>query len=125
MNFFLSLFLKYLVTVGVVAAMAEFLPQYIMMTRSWQAFALIGAVIFGLNLLARPVLNLLTLPLRLFISILALLIVNGVIVWLLVQVMDLIDPSIAEFEIIGGWTGWIVVVVVLGLANWLMKKLLR
>lgn len=125
MAFPLRIFLRYLVTVGVVAAMAAFLPQYVLITGDAVAFFVIGAVIFGLNLLARPILNLITLPLRLFLSIVALIIVNGAFVWLLMKAMEYVDPSLARFEILEGWTGFAVVAVVLGVANWLMKNLLR
>lgn len=121
----LRLFLRYLVTVGVVAGMSAFLPQYVVITGGAKAFFVIGAVLFVLNLFARPVLNLLTLPLRIFLFIVALIIVNGVFVWLLVKAMEYVDPALAQFTILGGWTGFAVVAIVLGLANWLMKNLLR
>ena len=125
MSFVIGLLLRLLVSIGVIAALDAFLPQYVLVDGGWQAYAIIGAILAVLNLVVRPILNILTLPLRLLASVLALILVNGVFVWILVKVMEYVDPSLARFEILGEWQGWVVIAVVLGLAHWVMKMFLR
>jgi uncharacterized membrane protein YvlD (DUF360 family) len=125
MSFPLRLLLRFLVTVTVVAALSTFLPQYVFVAGGVKAFFLIGAVLAVMNVLVRPLLHLIALPLKLFATILALVLVNGGFVWILVRVLDEVNPAVLRFEILGGWQGWAVVAFILGLTHWLMKELLR
>lgn len=121
----LRLLLRLLVTIALVAAMEAFLPQYVLVTGGLPAFIVIGAILFVLNLVVRPALNVIALPLKLLFSLVALIAVNGAFVWLLTKVMERVDPALAQFHILGGWQGWVVVAVIVGVAHWLMKTLLK
>ncbi len=121
----LKITIKTLLNVALVWVMATYLSQYFLLTGNWRAVVIVGAVITLLNLLIRPILSLITLPLRLFATILAVIIVNGVFVYLTQQIVLKLDPSIVRLEIFGGLWGWVVVASILGFANWLEKEILR
>ena len=78
-----------------------------------------------MNLLVRPMLAVLTLPLKLFAGILAVIVVNGVFVWLVHILVLKMDPAIVGLEIYGGVWGWVVVAAAIGFANWIMKEIIR
>ena len=105
--------------------LAAYLDQYFQLTGGWRAIIIVAALITLLNLIVRPVLAIITIPLRLFATILAVIIVNGVFVWLTQLMVERMDPAIVQLEIFGGLWGWIVVAVILGFANWLEKELLK
>lgn len=121
----LRIFLRFLVSIGLVAGMTLALPQYVEVQGGLRAFVIIGALITILNLFLRPVLQLITFPLKLFAMILAMIVVNGVFLWAVVDIVGRMSPAIVQFHIRGGLIGWIIVAIVFGVANWLMKELLR
>ena len=121
----LRITLKAVMNVALVWVMAGYLDQYFALTGGWRAIIIVGALITLLNLLVRPILALITLPLRLFATILAVIIVNGVFVWLIQRIVLEMNPSVVSLEIFGGVWGWIVVAAVFGFGNWLEKEILK
>ena len=121
----LRILLRLFLTVALVWVLPTLLPQYIQIGGGLFAYILIGITITLLNILIRPILYILTLPLKLFVTILAIILVNGVFLWLLTWLIGMMDPSMVSLAITGGIVGWIVVSLVLGLANWVMKEILR
>lgn len=89
------------------------------------AWVVVGALLTLLNMLVRPVLHVLTFPLKLFATILAIIIVNGVLVQLTVSIVERMDPQVVTLSVQGGLLGWTIVAVVFGLGNWLMKASLK
>lgn len=121
----LKITIKTIVNVALVWAMATYLDQYFALTGGWRAIVIVGALLTLLNLLVRPILAVLTLPLKLFAGILAVIVVNGVFVWLVHLLVLKMDPAIVGLEIFGGIWGWIVVASAIGFANWIMKEIIR
>ena len=121
----LQVLLRFLLTVALVWAMGEYLTEYVFISGGFVAYIVIGALLTLMNIIVRPLLKLITLPLKLVATILAIILVNGVFLWITYQLVLLMDPNIAMFEILGGIGGWIVVALILGIANWLMKLVLR
>ncbi|HLD71021.1 MAG TPA: phage holin family protein [Candidatus Peribacteraceae bacterium] len=117
--------LRFLLTALLVWALSEYLSEYVFISGGFVAYMTIGALLTLMNLLVRPLLKLITLPLKLVATILAIILVNGVFLWITYQIVLLMDPNIAMFEILGGVGGWIVVALILGIANWLMKLVLK
>ncbi|MEK7591328.1 MAG: phage holin family protein [Patescibacteria group bacterium] len=117
--------IRFLLTIGLVWALATFLEDYVFISGGFIAYVIIGALLTLMNLLVRPVLNAVTLPLRLLATILALIIVNGLFLGITYWIAMRMDPSLVTFEILGGVGGWIVVMLILGIANWLMKIILK
>lgn len=121
----LKITIKAILNVALVWAMATYLDQYFALTGGWRAIIIVGALLTLLNLLVRPVLAVLLLPLKLFATILAVIVVNGLFVWLVHLIVLKMDPAIVGLEIFGGVWGWIVVAAAIGFANWLMKEIIR
>jgi putative membrane protein len=121
----LRIALRSILTVTLVWALATYLPQYISITGGLAAFVIIGALLTLMNLLVRPLLDLALIPLRLFASLLAFLIVNGVFVWLTVWMAARMQPDLVTLHIVGGILGWAIVILLIGIANWLLKMILK
>ncbi len=117
--------LKAVLNVLLVFAMDRLLPDYFAVFGGWPAYVVVGSLITLLNVIVRPVLKLITLPLRLFATILSLIIVNGIFVWLIYRITLNMDPDLIIVVIKGGLGGWMIVSIVLGLGNWLMKVALK
>jgi len=121
----LKITIKAILNVTLVWAMATYLDQYFALTGGWRAIVIVGALLTLLNLLVRPILAVLTLPLKIFATILAVIVVNGIFVWLVHLLVLKMDPAIVGLEIFGGVWGWIVVAAAIGFANWVMKEIIR
>ncbi|MDD5102767.1 MAG: phage holin family protein [Candidatus Peribacteraceae bacterium] len=121
----LKITIKAILNVALVWSMATYLDQYFALTGGWRAIIIVGALFTLLNLLVRPMLAVLTLPLKLFAGILAVIVVNGVFVWLVHILVLKMDPAIVGLEIYGGVWGWVVVAAAIGFANWIMKEIIR
>ena len=100
-------------------------PQYFTVTGGLTALLAIGGVLTLLNALLRPLLQILTLPLKLFATLLAIIVVNGVFVKILQEIIQTLNSPLVSFEIHGGFLGFIVVASAIGLSNWLFKVILR
>ena len=118
------LFLRFVLTVAVVWAMSTYYGTVFMVQGGITAYVVLGALITLLNILVRPVLEILTLPLKFFAHLLTIIIVNGLLLWLIQTISDNMD-SVLSFHIQGGPLEWVIVAVILGFANWVMKELLK
>ena len=98
---------------------------YFFLSGGLPAYVVVGALLTLMNVIVRPLLNLVTFPLKLLATILAIILVNGIFIWLTYQIVLLMDPNLVTLEIIGGLGGWIVVTLVIGIANWVMKFILK
>lgn len=116
------LFFRFLLNVFLVWLLATQFPQYIVVAGGPQGFLIVGVLLTALNVLARPVLDLIAFPLKLLLSLIAILAVNVVFLWILVLLARLIDPALLQIH---GITGWILVALFLGAGNWIIKVLLR
>lgn len=121
----LRIVIRTLANIGLVYAMNAIIPVYFQVIGSWAAFILIGILLGFLNVLVRPILDLVTLPLKLFATLLAVIIVNGVILWLTYRITLLMDPNIVMLVIGGGIGGWVIASIVLGTGNWILKHLVH
>ena len=118
------LLLRYALTVLMLWLMIRYLPQYLVIYGNWMALPTVAALLMLLNMFARPVLKLLTLPLKLFMTIVAIVLVNGAFLWILERIAERFDPETATLLVQGGPGGWIVVALVLGLGNWVLHHIL-
>lgn len=116
---------EYVLTIGTLWLLTTIAPAYLSIGGSWVAMPVAAALLLLLNLFARPILKILTFPLKLFMTIVAVILANGLFLWILETIADRFDPSIATFTIHGGWIGWILVALVLGLANWIIQHIVR
>ena len=117
--------IKLALNVILVFVLAKYLDDYFQMTGGIGAYIVIGSLLTLMNIIVRPILNIILLPLKLFATLLAIIIVQAIFVQLTVTIAHKMDPTIVTLEIFGGLWGWVVVAVILGLGNWLMKVLLK
>ncbi len=118
------LFIRAILNILLVWAMATYLSEYFLLTGGLGAVIIVGALLTLMNVIVRPLLKLLTLPLRLFAMVIALILVNGVFIWLIYQITQQMDPTVVRLQIIGA-AGWVIVSVVFGIGNWLIKAALK
>jgi uncharacterized membrane protein YvlD (DUF360 family) len=119
------LLLKFLLNVGLVWLLSVKFSQYFVLTGDFGSIVVIGSLLTLLNLFVRPFLNAITLPLRFFATLLALVIVNGIFLFATLRITGMMDPEVLTLSISGGIIGWIVVALVLGTGNWVMKLLIQ
>ena len=121
----IKLVVQYALTILTLWLLARFLPQYLVIQGGWAALPTVAALVFLLNLFARPVLKVLTLPLKLFMTLVAIVLVNALFLWLVESIAARFDPSTAVVLVQGGLGGWIVVALLLGIANWIIHHVSR
>ncbi len=121
----IKLIAQYALTVLALWLLIRFLPQYLVIEGSWVALPTVAALLMLLNMFARPVLKVLTFPLKLFMTIVAIVLANGLFLWLLENIAERFDPQTAVVLVQGGWGGWIVIALLLGLANWVIHHSIR
>ncbi|PIR48919.1 hypothetical protein COU80_01925 [Candidatus Peregrinibacteria bacterium CG10_big_fil_rev_8_21_14_0_10_55_24] len=121
----LRVLIKALLNMGLVWLMATYLDQYFQLTGGIAAVIIVGALLTLMNIFVRPILEILTLPLKLFATILAVILVNGGFVWLTMEITQRMDPALVHLEIFGALWGWIVVATAFGAGNWLIKEMLH
>ena len=124
MPLWIRLLIRFALTILLVWAMATYLDEYLLITGGWRAYIVIAALITLMNIVVTPVLNLAMFPLKLFATILAIIVANGFFLWLTVWIVAMMDPAVVLMEI-EGIGGWIVIAGVLGLAKWLMRLTLK
>jgi putative membrane protein len=127
-SFYIPHVIRFLIRIvlmaALVAIMAKLIPQYFEVKGGIPAFAIIGVALALLNILVRPVLNILTFPLKLFATILAIVIANAAFLWFLEATIAQLDPTLVQLQILGGAEGWILVALILGFGNWVVKEIL-
>ncbi len=101
-----------------------YLPEYVTIFGALGAYVIIGSLLTLMNFLVRPVLNLLSLPFKLIALLITLIVVNGFFLFLVYEIALRMDPNIIVLTITGGVSGWIIVSVIIGLVNWLIKHIL-
>jgi uncharacterized membrane protein YvlD (DUF360 family) len=121
----LKLTLKSLLNIGLVWVMDMYLGQYFGLSGGIVGAIIVGALITLLNMFFRPVLAIILLPLKLFATIIAIIISNGAFIYVVHLATQRMDSSLVQLEIFGGPWGWIVVAVCFGLANWMMKEMFK
>jgi len=119
----LVILLKFLLNVALVWLLTVKFSQYFVLTGDFGSIVVIGSLLTLMNLFVRPFLNAITLPLRLFATLLALVIVNGVFLYITMRITGMMDPEVLTLSINGGIVGWIAIALVLGTGNWVMKLL--
>lgn len=121
----MRLLLRMILTVALVWALNVFLGDYIIVTGGIRGYIVVGALLTLLNIFIRPILNILSIPLKLFATLLAIVLCNGVFLLIVTIIADKFNPDIVTMKVQGGIGGWVVLAMVLGFANWVMKMVLR
>ncbi len=119
----LRITLRLVLTIALVWAMQRYLGRYILITGNLPGWIVIGSLLTLMNLLVRPVLNTIAIPLHILASLLTLVLVNGAFIAITMWIATHLEPDLVTMDIVG-FSGWIVVPMVLGSANWVMKVIL-
>lgn len=112
-----------LATIALVWALATHADQYFQLSGGLPAWIVVGVLLTLMNMIVRPVLHLVTLPLKLFATIFAIILTNSVFLWLTVQIIHRMEPELVQLEIFG-LEGWILTASAFGLEHWILKKIL-
>lgn len=119
------LIIRIALTATLLLALQTYLPQYLSISGGITGIAAVTALLTLLNLTIRPILSVLSIPVRLMATLLAVIVVNGVFLWLVMHFAGQFDPEIAGLTIHQGWIGYTVLATLFGTSNWLMKLVLR
>lgn len=105
--------------------LTEYLAHIFLLTGGLPAFLIIGFLLTTIDLLIRPFLALLTLPLRLFLSILNILVLNGLSLGILVFLSREFPPAILTLSILGGMRDLFLLIALFGLRDTFLRFLVR
>tara|TARA_Y100000310_G_C20572964_1_gene758992 strand:+ start:186 stop:590 length:405 start_codon:yes stop_codon:yes gene_type:complete len=114
--------LRAVLNVVLVWVLAKYFFAYFDLTGGLAAYVIVGSLLTLMNLFIRPILEIITAPIKFFFAtLLAIIIVNGIFVELTIYIVEQMQSNLVTLEIHGRLWGWIVVATILGVGNWLMK----
>ena len=117
------LLLRFVANTALIWALATYRPDYVLLQGGIFAELAVGALLTLMNTLIRPVLAILTFPLKLFGILLAYIALNAAFLWIMTQITLRFDTQIALLEIHGGFIAWSTVAISISLLNWVLKHL--
>lgn len=121
----LQIVFRFVLTIGLVWILSIKLEQYFFVDGGIAAIIIVSSLLTLMNIIVRPVLHIVFAPFHLIFGLIATILMNFLFIWLIQKIADQLDPSIVVFSINGGVGGWLVIAIILGTANWLMKVLVR
>ncbi|MDP7247727.1 MAG: phage holin family protein [Candidatus Peribacteraceae bacterium] len=124
-NWPMKIIIKAVGNIALVWILAVYMKQYFALTGGFPAYIIVGSLLTLLNMFIRPILDIVTLPFKLFATIIAIIIVNGVFVQLTHMIVQNMKPDLVTLEIYGGLWGWTVIAVVFGFTNWVLKEIMH
>lgn len=113
------LIIRFIVTTLLVWVLTLYLDPYFFVGGGWTAYGIVAALITLLNILLRPIINVVLLPLRFFATFLAVIAANAFFLWIVHQISLRFDPSVVTLSV-NGWIGWIAAGLVFGITNWIL-----
>lgn len=116
---------KFALNIALVWVLATYVSASFVMTGGLGASVVIGSLLTLMNIIVRPILHIITLPLKLFATVIALILVQAVFVQLIMMIVQRMDPAVVTLQIQGGLAGWALIAIIFGLANWAMKVALK
>lgn len=117
----LRITLRLAAAIALVWAMSTYMSEYFVITGGYRAWILLGVVFAVLNLLVRPILTLLSFPLKLVMTLAAFIVANGLFLWIALKISESFDPALLTFRIEGGVVGWLLCILAIGLAHTILK----
>jgi putative membrane protein len=121
----MRLILRLLLTIILVWGLSTGLERLFFVDGGLPAYIIIGSLLTLMNVIVRPLLHLILLPFKLFMGFIVLILTNGIFLWLTEKIANQLDPEVVTMQIDGGIGGWIVVMLIFGIANWIFKEVLR
>lgn len=93
-------------------------------TGGWQFFVITGFLIGFLNSFVKPLLKFLSIPLIFFTGGLFLILLNGIILWLTDNLLEILDFTGIDFQI-EGVVNFVFAGVIFGITNWFAHWFLK
>jgi uncharacterized membrane protein YvlD (DUF360 family) len=121
----LHLLVRFLLTILLLYILSTYFDQYFLLTGGLPAYITVAALVTLMNVLVRPVIHVLAMPFHLIFGLFITIAANWLFLWLTIQIAERFDPHTVRLAIEGGIAGWLLVAIILGVANWLMKHLVR
>jgi uncharacterized membrane protein YvlD (DUF360 family) len=121
----LRLVLRWVLTIALIYLLSTFLERTFFVDGGLPAYIIIGSLLTLMNVIVRPLLHVILLPLHLIFGVLAWIIANGLFIWLIQTIAAAMDPNIVQLRIDQGVGGWILIAIILGISNWVMKVILK
>lgn len=125
MSFPARLLLRLLLNIAFVWFLARFLGTIFLMTGGFPAIFLLGFLLTAIDLLIRPFLSLITLPLRLFLSILNTIVLSGLSLAVLVVIGREFPPSVLTLALSGGLRDIFLLIAIFGLRDVFLRSFVR
>ena len=116
--------LRLIYTILLLWVMTLYLPQYVRVEGGSAAYLVIGTVLTVLNMIVRPLLNAISFPLKLFATLLALILVNTVFLWIAESTLALLATPNVTLVVADGLMSYIMAALLIGFGNWLIKEIL-
>lgn len=121
----MRLIMRLLLTILLVYVLSTFLERIFFVDGGIAAYIVIGSLLTLMNVIVRPLLHIIMLPFKLFMGLIVLIVTNGLFLWLTQRIARELDPEVVILQIDGGVGGWILIAIILGLANWIFKEVLK
>lgn len=121
MSFPSRLLLRLLLNCTFVWLLTRYLQTIFLLTGGLPAILIVGLLQTLLDLLIRPFLALLTFPLRLFLSLLNILVLSGLAFGILLLLAREFDPSILTLTVLGGWRDLFLLIALFGLRDTFLR----
>lgn len=118
----LRILLRLILTIVLIWAMQKYLYEYFLITGGLPAWIVVASLLTLMNLLVRPILNVIALPLHFLAAIFAFILVNGIFMGITVWIVGHMEPDLVTMDI-RNLQGWMIIPVILGFANWVMKHI--
>jgi putative membrane protein len=119
----LRIVLRFALTVILLWILSKVLSDYLTIVGSGEGLLVIAAVITILNMIVRPILTVLTFPLRLFSTLPAIILANAIFLWITVSALRAIGSG--TLQINRGIIGWLVVSICFGVGNGIIRILTK
>ncbi len=116
---------QWVLTVGLVWFLSTNIDQYFFLNGGLAAYVIIGSLLTLMNLIIRPLLHIVFAPFHLIFGLIATILMNWLFLWIIIKITDQMNPALVQLTFNGGVGGWLVIAIILGAANWVMKILLK
>lgn len=120
-SFPLHLVLRWILTITLVALLTHYHVATFNVTGDIKGFVIVGSLLTLLNVVARPILYILTFPLRIVATIAAIVLANWAFLWIVREITLKFDPTIVTVALPQTNQNWLLLAMILGIANWMMK----
>lgn len=113
------------INVAAVWFLQAYFASMFVLSGGWQAIAIAGLALTVINWLVVPLLHVLSFPIKMIAWVIAFLLVNAAALWLTIWFIGALDLPGVSLSVDGGIVSWALLSVILGIANWLVKVIVR